>query len=215
MDVATIHLRYEVVYFRELQTVNSHHVIIEDLSPAEFNVRVFAYRLDRAGSSSARDSTLLASGTTQRAAVRYRSPQELLDSTMTPLLDAAIAGLTLVPTEQRESIAGLPSIKYELREHGRPSLFVWIAESPARLADYQQLAQLEAPNRNGSFLFFEFFRSQLRAMILRGIEYPPASGTPRSDLLVTRIDSGVRTESLLARDNSFVFELKSIVPPLE
>ncbi len=206
----TYTLTYEAIRYGGLQAVIGKHLIVETVSPLQFFVTIFEYRLDRVDENGVLDSMLVIKN--QIALPTDAALQSLpaSDRRSLTVIMPEPGTLRLAPVGDTATIGGLKSYKYALGAEGSVEMYVWFAEPPAGLTRYNWASTLEANKRSGTFVMSEFLRQTVRTAAADGIEWPPQSAKRRTDMIVVRIDTAVDSTSLLARDNSYLVELKSI-----
>ncbi len=207
---STYTLTFEAVRYGELQAVIGKHLIVETISPSRFSVAIFEYRLDRADEAGKIDSMLVLKNEVSLPSTDDGQATPESDRRSLTVIMPEPGMLRLAPVGDTATIGGLRSYKYALGAEGSVEMYVWFAEPPAGLANYTRASSLEAGRRSGTFVMSEFLRQTVRTAAADGIEWPPQSSKQRTDMIVVRIDTAVDSTSLLARDNSYLVELKSI-----
>ncbi len=209
---STFTLTFEAVRYGELQAVIGKHLIVETISPSKFSVAIFEYRLDRADEAGKIDSMLVLKNEVALPSTDDGQATSESDRRSLTVIMPEPGTLRLAPVGDTATIGGLKSYKYALGAEGSVEMYVWFAEPPAGLAKYNWASMIEAGKRSGTFVMSEFLRQTVRTAASDGIEWPPQSSKRRTDMIVVRIDTAVDSTSLLARDNSYLVELRSVSP---
>lgn len=208
-NAQTYQLTYRATNYGQLSQPVAVHRIVEEASASGIKTQIWEYRLDLAREAG-EVATIPLGGGHFVAPANPDSFRTLIAQVTSTKLAQSVSSHIAAGTGEVDTIAGLASHKYVISAGGADQYFVWIAEPPSGLSRHLELSTIEYSTRNTSFVAAEQIRQIIRLILLRGVEYPAGSGTSRTDLLLTRFDSAVNTESLLSRDKSFLFELESI-----
>lgn len=204
-------LRYEATHYSSAANVIQHHVITERVSSAALDIAIFEYRLDRVGEAgSKRDSSSLGrSGFDPRlyssdSLESYRE-QLIASPTAKALNDHKIEYLGKVDT-----VVGLPSHMYAITVESVRQYLVWLAEAPPGLENLVLWQTLEYPKRKTSFLAEEELCNMIRLVLLRGFPFPPDNSGKAVPYIITRFDTAVNIDFLTVRNNTYLYDLKSL-----
>lgn len=204
-------LRYEAIHYATLTEIVQHHIVRERVTPDNLGIAVFEYRLDRKGENgSLRDSSSLGNGT---FALNQFNPDSLSayrealvnSPTAKVLKDHQLEYLGRVDT-----IAGLPSYMYAITVESVRQYLVWLAPAPAGLENLNLWQSLEYPKRKISFLVEEELCNMIRLVLLRGWVFPPDAKEKTTAFIITRFDTAVNIDLLTVRNNTYLYELKSV-----
>lgn len=204
-------LRYEAVQYGKNEEIISWRQVTQSVDSARLSVAMYEYRLDeKPVAGAARDSTLVG-----RGSLALRDfPADSLDSYRQALVNSPMAKSLLDHRLEFmgkiDTIAGLPSYQYAMLSEGVRQYLVWIAAVPAGLENLQLLQSLEYPRRNASFIVEEEVFNLIRLVLLRGVDFPTGVVGGREPFIVTRYDTAVNIDFFFYRENTYLYELKSL-----
>lgn len=204
-------LRYETCQYGKDGDTISWRVVTESIDSTRLNVSMFEYRLDQKPVAGAPiDSSAIGRGSLNLLEISpdslaaYRAAL-LASPTAKALLDHRLEFMGHIDT-----IAGLPSYQFAIVSEGVRQYLVWLAAAPAGLENLQLLQSLEYPRRNASFIVEEEVFNMLRLVLLRGVDFPPGVTGGREPFIVTRYDTAVNIDFFFYRNNTYLYELKSL-----
>ncbi len=204
-------LRYEALHYATLLQVTQHHVITERFDAKELNVAIFAYRLDqKAEPGAVSDSALFSQSKLIFDEYYLDSMQQNREYLLSLPMARVMANHKIKYLGRVDTIAGLPSYEYSIESDGSPEYLVWLAEAPPGLQDLLLWQSLEYQERKTSFLLDEELFHVIRFILLRGVSFPPKSDAAGKPYILTRYDTAVNRDILNVRDNSYLYELKSL-----
>lgn len=204
-------LRYEAKHFAKLLQVTQHHVITERFDAKELNVSIYAYRLDQKAEQGAiTDSALFSTSKLVFDDYFLDSMEENRQYLLSLPMARVMANHRVKYLGTVDTIAGIPSYQYSIESEGSREYLVWLAEAPVGLENLLLWQSLEYQERKSSFLLDEELCNVIRLILLRNVSFPPKSESPGKPFIITRYDTAVNPDYLNARDNSYLYELKSL-----
>ncbi len=208
---SAIVLRYEALHYLTIASVMQHHVINERLTAKELSVSIHAYRLDRKGEEGAfRDSVSLGTSRRSLAGLSGDSLAKFRASLMVTPAAKAVESYRLEYLGRIDTIAGLPSYEYAVVTGNVREFLVWIANAPPGLENLIIWQTIEYSQRSISFLLEEEVCNMIRLVLLRGFDFPPSMPGSKSPFIITRYDTAVNDDFFTVRDNTYLYELKSV-----
>ncbi len=204
-------LRYEAQHFAKLLQVTQHHVITERFDAKELNVSIYAYRLDQKTEQGAiTDSALFSTSKLIFDDYFLDSMEENRQYLLSLPMARVMANHRVKYLGTIDTIAGLPSYQYSIESEGSREYLVWLAEAPEGLENLLLWQSLGYQERKGSFLLDEELCNVIRLILLRNVSFPPKSESQGKPFIITRYDTAVNPDNLNTRDNSYLYELKSL-----
>lgn len=204
-------LRYEALHYASFLEVLQHHAITEELSSEKLDVSIYSYRLDQKREyGNSVDSVVFGRNTLPLGIYSLDSLQTLRESLTSSPTAQALASHSLKYFGTIDTIAGLPSYSYVIEDEGNREYLVWLAEAPPGLENLLICQTVEYAKRSGSFLMEEELHNMIRLILLKGVDFPPNSGSEAKAFILTRYDTAVNPEILNIRGNSYLYELKSL-----
>lgn len=204
-------LRYEALHYASFLEVLQHHAVNEIFDGKNLEVSIFSFRLDQKKVyGEPADSVLLGKNSLSLGSYNGDSLKQYRENLRSLPTARALAGHSLKYFGKVDTIAGLPSYCFVIEADGNREYLVWLAAAPVGLENLLLWQTLEYRKRGGTFLMEEELCDMIRLILLSGVDFPPDSGIANNAFILTRFDTSVYPEIMNVRNNSYLYELKSL-----